>query len=47
MEEGETEEQLFVGLWFGALFEVLEVKSLVGSQDVLSETARGLKGHLH
>jgi hypothetical protein len=46
VEEGKAEQKLFVGLGFGALFKVLDVKSFVSTKDILSESARRLKSHL-
>jgi hypothetical protein len=46
MEEGETKEKLFVGLGLCALFKVLDIKSLIGTKNILPETTRWLQSHL-
>jgi hypothetical protein len=47
MEESEAEQKLLVGLGLGALIEVLDIESLICSQDILSESTGWLKGHFN
>jgi len=45
VEESKAEQKLFIGLGLGAFFEVLDIKCLIGSQNILSESTRWFQSH--
>lgn len=46
MEETETEQEFFEGIWVLAVIEFFVVKILIGTKEIVSETFRRFNGHL-